>query len=472
MKKLLLIFLLSLLGELSASAATTFVRMTRFNTFDPKDISINVGDTVTWTNTASIFHDAVAFDETFRSPLFGIRQTYSFTFTRPGQFDYYCTPHLGIGMVGSVTVVGAANTAPTATITVPANNATFDSGQPIEVTVNATDDSAVTKVDLLVDGAVTQTDTLAPYQFTLNLSTGPHTLVARATDQPGLTGDSSTVNVTVRGPNQPPTISILEIADGNIFVSPADLTIKPNVQDDQGVVRVEFFVDGSLEVTDNEEPFQFTRTFTTGTYQVIATAYDAQGLSASAQTTLFVRDPLPEVPRIALTSPTPNSYVPFTNVTALQAGASDNESITDVEFFDRDISLGSPQDRIILPRPGGDPEGFDAIYTLRTSLREGEHTITVRVIDNDGNSATSIPVTFTVALQPTFTSSERLTNGVTRLSVFGTSGVPFVFEHSEDMTTWTPFLTNALVRRILFFDDLTAEGGANRIYRARSPVAP
>src|SRR5438874_988841 len=107
MKKIRLILLLVLM-PIGAEAATVLVRMTRFNTFDPPDITINLGDTVVWTNTVTVQHDSVAFDGTWQSALLNRGQTFPFTFTKSGTFDYFCTPHLSIGMVGSVTVQGGA----------------------------------------------------------------------------------------------------------------------------------------------------------------------------------------------------------------------------------------------------------------------------------------------------------------------------------------------------------------------------
>src|SRR4051812_35995413 len=100
MKKFCLVLLFAL-AQIGADAATTLVRMTRFNTFDPQNITINVGDTVVWTNTVTVQHDTVAFDGTWQSPLLNRGQVFSFTFTKAGSFDYFCTPHLSIGMVGN-----------------------------------------------------------------------------------------------------------------------------------------------------------------------------------------------------------------------------------------------------------------------------------------------------------------------------------------------------------------------------------
>lgn len=458
MKKLLFILILCLVGGVSTNAATVLVRMTRFNTFDPKDITINLGDTVRWTNTVATFHDAVAFDETFRSPLFGRGGTYSFTFSRAGRFDYYCTPHLDIGMVGSVTVVGGPeNQPPTASIASPAGGSSFEEGQAIEVTVNAADDGGVAKVELLVDGNIAQTDTSAPYQFTLSLTAGPHTLVARATDQPGLTGNSAPVAITVRGPNAPPTVRITAPTDGSAFTAPASLILEAEAADDESVARVEFLADGVVIGSDDAAPFTLPFVFdAAGERHLVARAFDNAGLSAtSAHVTIQIKEPLPEVPTIAIIAPGQGDYIGTNSLFVAEAADADG-AVTKVQFLEGALFLGEAA-----------PAGTNR-FELNIPLAEGRRTISAYVID-DTDHTNSASVTVTVALRPAFTSSETLANGNVRLSVFGTSGVPFVFEYSEDMTTWTPFLTNALVRRILFFDDDTAAGATNRIYRARSP---
>ncbi|HEX6256016.1 MAG TPA: plastocyanin/azurin family copper-binding protein [Euzebyales bacterium] len=66
---------------------------------NPGDYSVNVlevsvGDTVTWTNDeAGVVHTVTAADESFNSGLLGPGQSWSYTFTEPGEFEYFCTPH-------------------------------------------------------------------------------------------------------------------------------------------------------------------------------------------------------------------------------------------------------------------------------------------------------------------------------------------------------------------------------------------
>jgi nitrite reductase (NO-forming) len=66
---------------------------------DPGDYSVNVleiavGDTVTWTNDdTGVVHTVTAADGSFDSGLLGPGQSWSYTFTEPGEFEYFCTPH-------------------------------------------------------------------------------------------------------------------------------------------------------------------------------------------------------------------------------------------------------------------------------------------------------------------------------------------------------------------------------------------
>lgn len=54
----------------------------------PETITVSVGTTITWTNTDKGYHTVTSDDSLFDSPLpFG--QSFSYTFTRPGTFDYH-----------------------------------------------------------------------------------------------------------------------------------------------------------------------------------------------------------------------------------------------------------------------------------------------------------------------------------------------------------------------------------------------
>jgi plastocyanin len=71
--------------------------------FNPAEVTVGVGDTVTWTNDDSVPHDVTA--DSFSSGEPGGMSpgdTFEHTFEEAGTFDYVCTVHPG--MEGTVVV--------------------------------------------------------------------------------------------------------------------------------------------------------------------------------------------------------------------------------------------------------------------------------------------------------------------------------------------------------------------------------
>ena len=61
--------------------------------FTPAQITINQGDTVTWTNNGPAAHSATAPDGSFDTGIFPAGQSRTHTFSDAGTFSYICTPH-------------------------------------------------------------------------------------------------------------------------------------------------------------------------------------------------------------------------------------------------------------------------------------------------------------------------------------------------------------------------------------------
>jgi plastocyanin len=89
-----------------AAQATVNVEM-RDNQFAPQNVTVNVGDTVTWTNTGQRAHNATARNGAFTSPTMMNGQTFSWTATAAGTYEYVCTFHERGGMVATLVVQGA-----------------------------------------------------------------------------------------------------------------------------------------------------------------------------------------------------------------------------------------------------------------------------------------------------------------------------------------------------------------------------
>ena len=62
-------------------------------TFNAATITVKVGTTVTWTNGDDIPHTVVAKDKSFKSSVLDTGDKFTFTFTKAGQFDYFCSLH-------------------------------------------------------------------------------------------------------------------------------------------------------------------------------------------------------------------------------------------------------------------------------------------------------------------------------------------------------------------------------------------
>jgi plastocyanin len=78
-------------GETPASGA--IVKIDNFS-FGPADITIPAGTTVTWTNNDDVPHVVTSDDnKMFKSKALDTDDRFSFTFTKPGTYNYYCAIH-------------------------------------------------------------------------------------------------------------------------------------------------------------------------------------------------------------------------------------------------------------------------------------------------------------------------------------------------------------------------------------------
>ena len=80
-------------------------------TFSPKELKVKAGTTVTWTNHDDIPHGIASSNNAFaKSKALDTDDSYSFTFTAPGTYQYFCYIHPH--MVGSIIVEAATGSNP------------------------------------------------------------------------------------------------------------------------------------------------------------------------------------------------------------------------------------------------------------------------------------------------------------------------------------------------------------------------
>jgi plastocyanin len=81
-------------------------------TFTPGTLTVKAGTTVTWTNKDDIPHAVASATNAFaKSKALDTDDTFSFTFTTPGTYKYFC--YLHPHMVGSIVVEAATGSAAT-----------------------------------------------------------------------------------------------------------------------------------------------------------------------------------------------------------------------------------------------------------------------------------------------------------------------------------------------------------------------
>ncbi len=164
----------------------------------------------------------------------------------------------------------------------------------VAITVNASDNVGVIKVECYLDGTLAGSSTADPAGFSWNTTNSPngaHTLEAKAYDAAGNIGASSTVNVTVQNPvpvTTAPTVQITSPVNGTA-ITQKTTQVCVAAGDGVGVTKASLTVDGKLYATmSNNSPttswkpvFSWnTGKLGRGSHTLQATAYDAAGNSA------------------------------------------------------------------------------------------------------------------------------------------------------------------------------------------------
>lgn len=174
-------------------------------------------------------------------------------------------------------------TAPVVNVTAPSAGAMV-SGL-VEIRVDATDNFAVTSVEVTVDGNSVAMLTTAPYIFTWDATAageGNHTIAARASDAAGNTAtDDDTTVVVTAGMVMDTTPPIANITSPAAMSTISGIvTVKVDASDETMVQVVLLFIDDDLIGSDYRPPYEFlfdTAGTTEGPHRLVARAFDAAG---------------------------------------------------------------------------------------------------------------------------------------------------------------------------------------------------
>lgn len=138
------------------------------------------------------------------------------------------------------------NELPQVSITDPVSDKTYNKDEAIPVSISASDDISINKVELYNGSQLVGTKTSAPYTFQLEgLNEGEHTLSARAYDSQEAVNYSEDVK-----------ISVSQLTSINDQSSAKSIIIYPNPV--QSVLHIDTKVGTVIEVTDNTGKIVFT----------------------------------------------------------------------------------------------------------------------------------------------------------------------------------------------------------------------
>ncbi len=125
------------------------------------------------------------------------------------------------------------------------------------------DDSPIERVDYYVNGKIDYTTSQSPYEFEWNVQKYQNgtslSLFARAFDINLNNSVSNIVTVTVQNTDiTPPSVLILYPPAGTVLTAGDTVIVAVDAQDNFGIQRVEFYIDGELRLTDTSPPYKYT----------------------------------------------------------------------------------------------------------------------------------------------------------------------------------------------------------------------
>ena len=282
--------------------------------FSPTPVTINVGDTVKWTNHGSVTHTSTSNTGVWDSGNIAPGGTYSFTFTSVGTYPYHCKIHTY--MTGVVSMELPPNTP-----TEPSGPTTRNVGQLGNYSTSTTDpdgDTVRYRFDWDAGGAhdYSAWSALVPSGTAVSMShswaaAGTYLVEAQANDSTGLTSGWSTglsVLVSSTG-NTPPNTPATPTGPTTLNLGQSGTYSTSSTDSDGDTVACRFDFDangvhaytGYSSLLPGGTTISMSHTWNvSGTYVVKAQALDSFGYTSnwSIGLTVVVRNPPPNTPTV------------------------------------------------------------------------------------------------------------------------------------------------------------------------------
>jgi len=293
------------------------------------------------------------------------------------------------------TVLPNPNAAPTVTVSSPVDQTMFVGPASVTMSATASDsDGSISEVDFYGDGNLIGTGTLSGSVYTLtwnNVTFGPHSIIATATDNLGRATISDAVRVIVNGS------AVVNITSptwwGGTFNKPANVPITASASLSGGTIsRVDFYANqisigtGTVSGTD-----QYSITWNSppdGNYALTAVATDNTGVTTtSSPVNILVNDP----PVVSLLNPANGALFNAPATITLTGDASDGDgSIQQVSFYRNGSLIGTSH-----------TVGANQFTIPWSNVAAGSYSLTAVATDNLGATNTSAPVNIVVNAPPT-----------------------------------------------------------------------
>jgi hypothetical protein len=295
-------------------------------------------------------------------------------------------------------------TPPTVSLTAPQTGATVSERAFLKLTATAHDDGVVNSVQFLVNGQPVFTGYSAPYSYTFQAPTGSAPQIrigAVATDLAGNQGRAEEVTVTVTPNSQAPNVALLAPVTGQTVTEGTFLPLAAEANDDQGVVKVDFLVNGTRVASVTTPPYRSTYQAPIGASEltVTAVAYDDFGPSAPTEPVVVaVASDTP--PTATILAPRNGDQIVEDAPIQIVAGATDDVGIKNVSIYIDGVLkaiLLSPFQWSIVAPPAGTTIRIQAVAEdthshrtaspeiLVTSIPDPLTTIQGRTVDASGS---------------------------------------------------------------------------------------
>ena len=259
---------------------------------------------------------------------------------------------------------------------------TFAVGTTLPLSVTAMDEDPgdrVTRVEFYAGSDLLASFAESPFTFPWTAPAGAFQLTAKAYDDNG--GSVATVPIQVQIiDNIAPTMS-LSPTSITFDSYPDTVAFNATAQDADGsIVSVQFYLDGTLVLTDTQAPYTWTWQTTSGSHEIRAVAQDDGGKTISRTCSAQIGNN--QKPSVAITSPAQGSTFWTGDTLTLTAGASDADGgISSVRFYANGNLIAADT---------------SSPYSTTWAPTAGSYSLTAVATDNQNATRTSSSVTVQV----------------------------------------------------------------------------